>query len=252
MGVGTNSVGILENDLNLLLIELEKLNESIEEKRLLTLSYYDDVNKLKKQVNAAAKDDNPSYYHGLIDHYTTAQENYYNERALLDQLKNERVELRNQISLAEAKLESANITQSQNVTKPQKFNHKISIVLSETCKSLINAGLDSDCPTYSELESYYDNTTPFLSGGFTQGEFDVYRNTGNPNDWRYYDQYPYWLVIAVDPGVEFQKRSEVITIQANDIQHKYHSLNCDTFFAAPNLRSITDMINQAIYECAVP
>lgn len=250
--VSTNSADILENDLNILLKELELLNETIEEKTTLTLSHYDSMNDLKKQINEAVKDDNPGTYHGLLGHYKTAQEKYYNERELLDQLKNERVELRNQISLAEAELEAENIATSQKFVKPEKFNNKISLVLSDTCKSLINAGLDSDCPTYSQLVSYYDNTTPFLSGGFVQGDFDMYRETGNTNDWRYYDQHPYWLVIAVDPGVEYLKRSQVVEIQANNYPYTKNILNCDIFSTPPDLRSITDMINQAIYECAPP
>ena len=250
--VGTNSVDILQNDLNILLEELRVLHETIEEKRTIALIHFDKIQEIKKEIKDTIKEDQPGHYDGLLGYLAETQQKYRDVLNELVPLRKQVAELNNDIPLAEAKLEAATISQNQQIIKSDKFNHKISIVLSETCKTMINSGIESKCPTYSQLSAYYDNTMPLLSGEFIQGEFDVYRDKGNPNEWKYYDQYPYWLVIAVDPNVEFQKRSEVITIQPNDYTNTKKILNCDTFSSSPDLRSITDMINQAIYECVPP
>ena len=250
--VSTNSVDILQNDLNILLEELRMLNETIEEKRTIALIHFDKIKEIKKEMKDVIKEDNPEHYQGLWGYLAETQQKYRDVLNELVPLRKQVFELNNEIPLAEAKLESATISKNQQIVKSDKFNHKISIVLSETCKSMINSGIESNCPTYSQLAAYYDNTSPLLSGGFVQGEFDVYRDKANPNEWRYYDQYPYWLVIAVDPSVEFQKRSEVITIQANDYPHTKKILNCDMFSSSPDLKSITYQINQAVYGCAPP
>ncbi len=116
-----------------------------------------------------------------------------------------------------------------------------SIILSQTCMKMIEGGfnekktalvdetgwvygeiIENKCPTYEQLHAMFDNTVPFVSGGFVENESgtDIMREpSGYKNYWKYYQQLGSWKIIAVDPDAEWKKRSVVIEVQANEFRY---------------------------------
>ena len=93
----------------------------------------------------------------------------------------------------------------------------ISVNLSRTCLTLIEYGLQHNCPTYREMVPAFDNTLRYVSGDFVDVGYDIKRLPAPLKDhWRYYEQVPAWRVVTVDADPSLFKRGVEITIQAKD------------------------------------
>jgi|32_taG_2_1085360.scaffolds.fasta_scaffold00844_21 hypothetical protein len=165
-----------------------------------------------RQLTNAQKDYNVAQkqYDDAYDEYLEAQDDVHDLKDELDFLLDE---------LALARID-ANLIHREN-----KF---ISIILSESCKRMIEYEIPTECPTYRELEAMFDNTFPNVSGGFVDKGYDIEReNPKYSNHWNYYKQLEHWKIITVDPDVGMMRQSAVIEIQPNSFTYLENIKNTD-------------------------
>ena len=95
------------------------------------------------------------------------------------------------------------------------------IALSRTCLSMISNGIESDCPTYQEINTLFpDTTNPDIAGKFKLIE-GIYQRDTPPvkNPWRFY-YYSIEPVLWVDPPSDARSRLIMITIESSLPEYK--------------------------------
>lgn len=159
----------------------------------------------------------------------------------------------------------------EKITPPKQRYNNVGITLSQNCINVIEYGLKTKCPTYYELFAMFDNSNPIISGEFVEATNDIKR--GPPpvqNHWKFYEQWPGWVILMVDPDVEFMNRNMIIEIQSTDfislslygntvlgnfdgIVTTYSgvkfSADCKKTIVAPDMQLITRVISYVITGC---
>lgn len=95
------------------------------------------------------------------------------------------------------------------------------IDLSRTCLAMISNSIESDCPTYEQINTLFpDTTNPNVAGGFKIID-GIYQREQPPmlNPWRYY-YYAAEPVIWVDPPSDAKSRLIMITIESSLPEYK--------------------------------
>ena len=151
----------------------------------------------------------------------------------------------------------------------------ISVNLSKTCLTLIEYGLQHNCPTYREMVPQFDNTLRYVSGDFVDVGYDIKRLPSPLKDhWKYYEQVPEWRVVTVDADPSLFKRGVEITVQAKDFmvieragaadktasynsdtleqttwKNIHVSKKCDSVTVGPDLHTIEAAILHVLNKC---
>ena len=162
-----------------------------------------------------------------------------------------------------------------NLIKASEANSQrytnVSISLSKTCKIMIEAGLDTNCPTYRELFDLFDNTDPMVSGVMVDYGYDIERFNIMKKHWKFYQTEPDYDLVMVDPDADFQRKSINIEVQSNsfktlsqvgaDKQRGFHNggytvwqdfkvtNNCHKIIVAPDIELITQAVEYAKNNC---
>jgi len=163
-----------------------------------------------------------------------------------------------------------------NLIKASEANSKrftnVSISLSKTCQIMIEAGLDTNCPTYRELFDLYDNTDPMVSGVMIDYGYDIERFNIMNKHWKHYETTPDYDLIMVDPDAVFQSKSVNIEIQSNSFptlsqvgSQKQNSFkdgsytiwkdfkvtdDCHNILVAPDMKLIAQAVEFAVNQCS--
>ena len=193
----------------------------------------------EEQAAAEAKDDQ---YRRMLDAYVKQENSLELDKNRYAMLSDFVKKAEEDLDFAEIDLEIALDELARvkvEANRSHRENQFISIVLSETCKRIIDYGMNekerafidennwvyktetyNQCPTYRELRDTFDNTVPIVSGQWVEGENDIYREPSKYTDyWRWYKSLPNWTIISVDPDAEMLQRSAVIEIQANEFSY---------------------------------
>ena len=126
-------------------------------------------------------------------------------------------ELEDEMEEAEKVFDSA---KAQNRMTQRGNNQFVNIILSDTCLTMIENNFPTDCPTYTELKKTWDNTIPYVSGEWTETEFDIRRDDPKmKNHWKYYQVLPNWKIITVDPDSKLRNMGVNIVIHANSFKY---------------------------------
>ena len=161
------------------------------------------------------------------------------------------------------KIEKAN-------SNPDRYTN-VSISLSKNCKTMIEYGLHTVCPTYRELVELFDTTNPIASGHFVDEGYDVKRVNVMDRHWKFYETEDDYDLVMVDPDAPFQSKSIAIEIQANNFttlsvigndnsrnfnQGSYttwenfkQTVNCKRIMVAPDIELITQAVEYAKNDC---
>lgn len=95
------------------------------------------------------------------------------------------------------------------------------IDLSRTCLAMISNGIESDCPTYQEINTLFPDTTdPKIAGSFKTID-GIYQRDTPPmqNPWRFYYYSPE-PVLWIDPPSDAKSRLIMITIESSLPEYK--------------------------------
>jgi hypothetical protein len=208
-----------------------------------------------------------------------AQKEYAIEKSRYDQrmddlreTKNELIHSKDSLDIALEDVTTARVNANRSAQGDNKF---INIVLSNSCLTLIENNMTTNCPTYRELKGLYDNTLEHVSGKFVDHGYDIKREDPKyKNYWKYYQALPNWKIITVDPDAEIMQRGVTITIQATEFTYlenmksydktpsynqtkseryewhnvKYHD-HCSKVMMAPDLDLLPDIINNIWDNC---
>lgn len=221
---------------------------------------YDEYKKASKELSKAIKEHTKA-----VNEEIEERQNHLDDKNLKIELEDKLKELLDQLVVARV---DASI-----VHREHQF---VSITLSKTCQQLIANSLPTDCPTYRELRDLFDNTVPAISGKFSEGENDIYREDPKyAEHWKYYQQLKNWKIIIVDPDIDMMQRSALIEVMPKSFtyvenmrtpnksssidvdkneRYVWHDVKytkaCDGAIVAPDIDLITDVVNHFLTNCA--
>jgi hypothetical protein len=183
----------------------------------------------------------------------------------LNDAKNELKELEDELEEAMKIFDTAKI---QNRIIQRGNNQFVNIILSDTCITMIENNMKTNCPTYTELRETWDNTIPYVSGEWVETEYDIKReNPKMEKHWNYYKQLPNWKIITVDPDNELKQIGVNIYIQATDFKYLeradsvlknesididaneryiWHNIKYDKYCSTITIAPDTDLLTEAI------
>ena len=224
----------LRLDINILKGEVEDLEDSVKEMKRQVRHAYDAV--ITKEDTVAADE--------LSKKYQDEKEKL--EKKEKDLFKKEKERDDNKVLLEEYE-EKLRIDElylpvvldrvddaKVDANKVWRHGQFISIVLSETCNTLIREDMNeakvavvdetgwvydeeitNRCPTNKQLVEAFDNTIPMVSGEWVERDNDIHREPSQYKDyWKYYKQMPDWQIITVEPDWQMYHRSAIIEIQS--------------------------------------
>lgn len=220
---------------------------------------YDQYKKASKELNKATRE-----HIKAVNEEIEAKQEHLDDTNLKIKLEDELKELLDQL-----------VTARIDASVSHREHQFISITLSKTCQQLIENNLPTDCPTYRELRDVFDNTVPEISGTFSEGKYDIYREDPNYTEhWKYYQQLKNWKIIIVDPDVKMMQRSALIEVMPHtfsyvenmrtpnksssidvDKNERYiwhdvkYTTRCDGAIVAPDIDLITDVVNHFLSNC---
>lgn len=149
-----------------------------------------------------------------------------------------------------------------------KRYQNVGVTLSQTCMTMIEHGINHNCPTYRELAEQLDNTVPEISGEWEDLGYDIKRGTPMKNHWNYYDFRPNWIIFMVDPDHNFKTKNTVVEIQSKNFttsslfsgdtstgdtirtwDNFKFTQDCKKILVAPNWEDIGKALNFAMSNC---
>lgn len=294
----------LRKEISDIQIEISEVEKRIQEWTHDEITYRNDVDRAEKELEDTEEyfDDAETAYRHAFDIKPRTDEDIKLQEDALEEYKKASVELakarqdynnaleiqereteryyddKNDIVLLEDRLEELlkELTIARvDANRVHRTVQFVAIVLSDTCLTMIQNNMTTNCPTYTELRDMFDNTLPNISGDFVQGEYDIYREPSKyKNYWNFYKQIENWKIITVDPDIGMLRQSSVVVIQPsgftylenietqqksasynatgheryvwNDIKY---SDNCRNVIVAPDMELITKAIGHFISGC---
>jgi len=227
--------------------------------------------QLRKELNRMDKDHDR--WSILFNMATKANENYRSLKSEVIELKeiSDDINFKLDKKELELKLKQDTLSKLEKISPARQRYNNVGITLSQNCINQIEAGISNKCPTYYELFVLYDNSNPIISGEFVETTHDIKRGKSPvQNHWKFYEQWPGWVILMVDPDTEFINRNYSIIIQSNEftslslygniklgsfdgIINTYSnvkfSTDCKTTIVAPDMELITRVLSYVITGC---